>query len=97
MIDFAHPVLLAKLRLCSGQSKKSRLNGDTVDNVDGKERMDDYRSNPIGILLNEQWAGLFPQSNQYNCSIQSVKSLKLTRNGMVLPSISCPSGDSNVS
>jgi len=41
MIDFACPVVLAKLHLCSGQSKKSRLNGDTVDNVKGKDRMDD--------------------------------------------------------
>jgi hypothetical protein len=41
MIDFVRPVLLDKLRLCSGQSKKSRLNGDTVDNVKGKDRMDD--------------------------------------------------------
>lgn len=40
MIDFAYPVLLAKLRICSGQSKKSRLNGDTVDNVKGKDRID---------------------------------------------------------
>jgi len=40
MIDSACPVLLAKLRLCSGQSKKSRLNGDTVDNVKGKDGMD---------------------------------------------------------
>jgi len=40
MINFARPVLLAKLRLYSGSSKQSRLNGDTVDNVKGKERMD---------------------------------------------------------
>ena len=93
MIDFAYPVLLAKLRICSGQSKKSRLNGDTVDNVKGKDRIDGCWSKPIGILVNKQWARLFPQSNQCYFSIQSTNSLKLTHNGVVLPSIICPSVD----
>ena len=87
MINFARPVLLAKLRLYSGSSKQSRLNGDTVDNVKGKERMDDCRSKPVSFLVNEQWAGLFPQSDQYNCSIQSMNSLELTHNGVLLPTI----------
>jgi hypothetical protein len=84
--DFSFPLFLAKVCLCSGQSK-SVPNRNTLGNVKGKDWTDDRSSEPIGILLYKQWAGLFPQSNQYNCSIHSMNSLKLTHNGVLLPSI----------
>lgn len=65
-----------------------------MDVGSGKDGTDDRRSKPVGILVNKQWAGLFPESNQYNHSAESLKlyvlfmnSIKLTNSRVLYLSI----------